>query len=254
MAALAPRWCGRSRRIGHNEPVTAGVRDRTLRGAIFDLGGVMTEPLGRHHESIDDPVQLDLLRFFMNEFRDVYHLPTGVHDLHLLETGSISDDEFFDRMSSRFVAQGGDASVDARVAQKVVFGRGLAACGAMIDAVRQVKAGGYRTALLTNISRSGESIWRSLLPVEELFDVVVDSSQVGLRKPDPAIFRLTCARLGLPPERCLFVDDLRCNVDAATGLGMTTIQCRDPVIAAEEVVELLLGRSAAAEPELSAGT
>jgi FMN phosphatase YigB (HAD superfamily) len=63
---------------------------------------------------------------------------------------------------------------------------------------------------------------------------------------------LTCGRLGLSPEECLFVDDLRCNVDAATELGMTTIQCNDPVVIADEVVELLLGRPAAAEPE-SAG-
>jgi putative hydrolase of the HAD superfamily len=226
--------------------------ERTLKGAIFDLGGVMTEPLGRHREKIVDPAQLDLLRFFLNEFKDVYHLPTGAHDLHLLETGEISDDEFFDRMTVRYVAEGGHSGVDARIAQHVVFGRGMAACGAMIDAVRQVKGAGYRTALLTNISRSGESVWRSLLPIDELFDVVVDSSQVRLRKPDPAIFLLTCERLGLTPPECLFVDDLRCNVDAATELGMTTIQCDDPVVIADQVVEMLLGRPAAAEPE-SAG-
>jgi putative hydrolase of the HAD superfamily len=237
--------------IRHNDAVTGQPFQRTLRGAIFDLGGVMTEPLAAHRASIDDPIQLDLLRFFLNEFRDVYHLPTGAHDLHLLETGAISDDEFFDRMTARYVADGGDASVDARIAQRVVFGRGLAACGAMIDAVRQVKGAGYRTALLTNISRSGEAVWRSLFAVDELFDVVVDSSQVGLRKPDPAIYLLTCERLGLHPEQCLFVDDLRCNVVAAGDLGMTTLQCKDPVIVADEVVEMLLGRPAAAEPERS---
>jgi putative hydrolase of the HAD superfamily len=225
---------------------------RTLRGAIFDLGGVMTEPLGRHRQDIVDPVQLDLLRFFVNEFKDVYHLPTGAHDLHLLETGVISDREYFDRMTARYIAQGGHDAVDARLAEYVVFGHGMVACAAMIDAVRQVKGAEYKTALLTNISRSGEALWRSLLPVDELFDVVVDSSQVRLRKPDPAIFLLTCERLGLAPEECLFVDDLRCNVDAATELGMTTIQCDDPVAIADEVAELLLGRPAAAEPE-SAG-
>ena len=226
--------------------------ERTLKGAIFDLGGVMTEPLGRHRETIVDPVQLDLLRFFVNEFKDVYHLPTGAHDLHLLETGAISDAEYFDRMTSRYIAQGGHDAVDARLAEYVVFGHGMIACAAMIDVVRQVKGAGYQTALLTNISRSGEALWRSLLPVDELFDAVVDSSQVRLRKPDPAIFLLTCERLGLAPEDCLFVDDLRCNVDAATELGMTTIQCDDPVAIADEIAELLLGRPAAAEPE-SAG-
>ena len=221
-----------------------------LRGAVFDLGGVMTEPLGRHRDSLDDPRQRALLRFFLDEFHDVYHLPTGTHDLHQLEIGAISDDEFFDRMVTRYVAAGGEP-FDARTAQRVVFGRGLAACGVMVDVVRQVRAAGYRTALLTNISRTGESIWRSLLPVDELFDAVVDSSQVGLRKPDPAIYRLTCDRLGLAPRECLFVDDLRCNVDAAADLGMTVLHCPDPVAAAEDVAILLLGRPASAEPEPS---
>ena len=213
----------------------------------------MTLPLGRHRAEISDPVQLDVLSFFLKEFRDIYHLPTGTHDLHLLETGAISDEEFFDRMVQRYVAAGGHAEVDGRIAEFVVFGDGMVACAAMVDAVRQVKGAGYRTALLTNISRSGEALWSSMLPVDELFDVVVDSSQVGLRKPDPAIFRLTCERLGLEPTECLFVDDLRCNVSAATELGMTTIQCKDPVAIADEVVELLLGRAAADEPELGVG-
>lgn len=226
---------------------------RPLRGAIFDLGGVMTEPMGSHRSEITDPVQLDLLRFFISEFRDVYHLPTGTHDLHLLETGAISDAEYFERMVTRYAAQGGDPSVDAAMAEHVVFGQGLVACAAMIDAVRQVKQAGYRTALLTNISRSGEALWRSLFAVDELFDVVVDSSQVRMRKPDPAIFLLTCQRLGLEPEECLFVDDLRCNVEAAAELGMTIIRCKDPVVIADEVVELLLGHPAGVEPAPQAG-
>jgi putative hydrolase of the HAD superfamily len=237
--------------MGDNDPVTETASARTLRGAIFDLGGVMTQPIGSHRSSIDDPVQLDLLRFFIDEFRDVYHLPTGAHDLHLLETGAISDEEYFERMTARYTARGGDPSVDAATAQFVVFGKGFVACAAMVDAVRQVRQAGYRTALLTNISRSGEAVWRSLFAVDELFDVVVDSSQVRLRKPDPAIFLLTCERLGLAPQECLFVDDLRCNVSAAADLGMTTIQCKDPVVIADEVVELLLGRPAGAELEPS---
>jgi putative hydrolase of the HAD superfamily len=129
----------------------------------------------------------------------------------------------------------------------VIFGRGMVACGAMADAVRQIRDAGYKTALLTNISREGEAIWRNLFPVDELFDVVIDSSKVGLRKPDPEIYRLTCTRLGVPPDRCLFIDDLLCNVEAATALGMQTIQCLDPVAAADEVVQRVLGHAAAAE-------
>jgi putative hydrolase of the HAD superfamily len=221
--------------------------ERRFDAAIFDLGGVMTEPLFRNRGDID-PQYMNLIAFFLNDFRDHYHLPTGAHDLHQLETGKISDDEFFNRMCKRYEAAGNEP-VDARVAQKVVFGRGLVASSAMIDAVRQVKGAGYRTAMLTNISREGEALWQGLIPVEDLFDVVIDSSKVGLRKPDPAIYRLTCERLGVAPDRCIFIDDLACNVEAAAALGMHTIQCLDPNAVADEVVQLLLGHPATTEVE-----
>src|SRR5579862_7419287 len=206
------------------EPVTIA---REFDAVIFDLGGVMTEPLF-HHRTDVPPEYFSLIAFFLGEFRDHYHLTTGVHDLHLLEMGKISDDEFFDRMTARYVAAGNDP-VDPREAQQVVFGRGMVASAAMADAVRQIRDAGYKTALLTNISREGEAIFRNLFPVDELFDVIVDSSKVGLRKPDPAIYQLTCERLGVTPERCLFIDDLLCNVEAASALGMQTIQCFEPV-------------------------
>jgi putative hydrolase of the HAD superfamily len=223
---------------------------REFDGVIFDLGGVMTEPLFRHRTDVP-PEFFGLVAFFLGEFRDHYHLTTGAHDLHLLETGKISDDEFFDRMCARY-AEAGNDPVDSAVAQKVIFGRGMVACGAMVDAVRQIHDAGYRTALLTNISRNGDALFRELIPVDELFDVVIDSSKVGLRKPDPEIYRLTCERLGVGPERCLFIDDLLCNVEAAGELGMQVIQCLDPVAVADEVVQRLLGHPAAAEAEARA--
>lgn len=220
-------------------------QDRRFDAAIFDLGGVMTEPLFRNRHDVD-PAYLNLVAFFLNDFRDHYHLTTGAHDLHLLETGDISDEEFFDRMCKRY-AEAGNEAIDPRVAQKVIFGRGMVASSAMADAVRQVRAAGYKTALLTNISRAGEALVRDLFPVEDLFDVVVDSSQVGLRKPDPRIYELTCERLGVAPDRCMFIDDLECNVTAAAELGMEVIQCLDPIDAADQVVQLLLSHHASDE-------
>src|SRR5580692_8300976 len=217
-------------------PTSQATAGREFDAVIFDLGGVMTEPLF-HHRTDVPPEFFGVIAFFLGEFRDHYHLTTGVHDLHLLEMGKISDEEFFDRMMARY-AEAGNDPVDPREAQQVVFGRGMVACGAMADAVRQIRAAGYKTALLTNISREGEALFRDLFPVEELFDVVVDSSKVGLRKPDPEIYRLTCTRLGVAPERCVFIDDLLCYVEAADALGMRTIQCLDPVDAADEIVQL----------------
>lgn len=231
-------------------PSPASAATRRFDAVIFDLGGVMTEPLFRNRHDID-PMYMNLVAFFLNEFRDHYHLTTGAHDLHLLEMGKISDDEFFDRMCARY-AETGKEPIDPRTAQSVIFGRGMVASSAMADAVRQVRDAGYRTALLTNISRSGEALVRELIPVEELFDVVVDSSRVGLRKPDPRIYELTCERLQVTPDRCLFIDDLECNVDAARSLGIEAMQCLDPVETADQVVRLLLGHPAAEEVETSA--
>ena len=205
----------------------------------------MTEPLFRDFTHVPE-AYLGLVKFFLQDFRDVYHLPTGAHDLHLLETGRLTDDEFFDRLCARWASES-DERVDPREAQRYVWGKSMVACGAMEDAVRQLRGAGIRTALLTNISRDGEAIWRSLVPTDELFDTVIDSSKVGLRKPDPQIYLLTCERLGLQPQECLFVDDLRCNIEAATALGMDTIHCHDPVDIADEVVRRFLGHSAAAE-------
>src|SRR6185437_14792320 len=106
--------------MSHSQATTAtATTNREFDGVIFDLGGVMTEPLF-HHRTDVPPEFFSVIAFFLGEFRDHYHLTTGAHDLHLLEMGRISDDEFFDRMIARYVEAGNDP-VDPREAQKVVF-------------------------------------------------------------------------------------------------------------------------------------
>ena len=89
---------------------------------------------------------------------------------------------------------------------------------------RAVREAGYRTALVTNNAREFRRAWRRLLPVDELFGTVVDSSEVGVRKPDPAIFRIALERLDVPAERALFLDDYEGNVRAAASLGIRSIR------------------------------
>jgi epoxide hydrolase-like predicted phosphatase len=81
-------------------------------------------------------------------------------------------------------------------------------------------------AILTNNVREWEELWRSKLPLDEIFELIVDSGWVGMRKPQPEIYHLTVERLGngIKPADCLFVDDNEQNVDAAHGLGMTAIR------------------------------
>jgi putative hydrolase of the HAD superfamily len=100
----------------------------------------------------------------------------------------------------------------------------------MIELMRELRDRGLRMALLTNNVREWEPHWRAKLPdVDEIFEVIVDSAFVGMRKPDPAIYELTVERLGdgLLPEECVFVDDFEINCRTAAELGMAAVQYRD---------------------------
>ncbi|MDH4168482.1 MAG: HAD family phosphatase [Acidimicrobiia bacterium] len=111
----------------------------------------------------------------------------------------------------------------------------------MVDAVRAIREAGLATGLITNNVKEFGDGWRSLLPVDELFDVVVDSSAAGIRKPDPAIYRLALDRLGIEAHQAVFVDDLPGNVAAARALGITSVLVPEvqAVTAAGEVRTLL---------------
>ena len=107
------------------------------------------------------------------------------------------------------------------------MGSGPGPRDAMVTRTRSLRAAGYRTGLVTNNAAEFREGWRGLLPLAELFEVVVDSSEVGLRKPDPAIYRLALEQVGAKAERTVFVDDFPGNVDAAERLGMLGILVED---------------------------
>ena len=114
----------------------------------------------------------------------------------------------------------------------------------MIRYMRELRDRGLRMALLTNNVREWEPHWRSKLPdIDEIFEVVVDSAFVGMRKPDPGIYHLTLERLGdgFRPEECVFVDDTDVNCDAAAALGMRTVRFRDADQAVAELEGILRG-------------
>ena len=105
---------------------------------------------------------------------------------------------------------------------------------AMTDVLRRLRAAGLRTALLSNAGGCGRPEW------PDLFDAVVLSGLAGVAKPDRAAYELVAARLGVPPGRCVFVDDLRRNVLGAAAAGMTGVHhCAPDTTAAE--LEVLTG-------------
>jgi putative hydrolase of the HAD superfamily len=103
-----------------------------------------------------------------------------------------------------------------------------------------IKATGVRTALVTNnVAEFGDG-WRAMVPVDELFDVIIDSSQVGLRKPNPAMFLAALDALEVPPGQSVFLDDYLGNVTAALELGLRAIHVGADRLAAFDELERLL--------------
>jgi putative hydrolase of the HAD superfamily len=200
---------------------------------ICDFGGVLTTPLQEGFLAYQDEsgVSLEELGKAMGRAAEEH----GEHPLFVLERGEISEAEFRARIE-RHLEDGFDL---ARL--RTLYFERIEPNRAMIDLVRELRDRGVRTALLTNNVREWEPLWRAKLPeVDELFEVVVDSAFVGVRKPDRAIFELTLERLGgVAPERCVFVDDLDVNCDAARELGMAAVRFEDAGRAIPEIEAFL---------------
>jgi epoxide hydrolase-like predicted phosphatase len=185
---------------------------------ICDFGGVLTTPLQEGFLAYQEEsgVSLEELGKAMGRAAEEH----GDHPLFVLERGEITETEFRARIEPHL-----EDGFDLARLRALYFER-LEPNGPMIEFVRDLRGRGVRAALLTNNVREWEPLWRSKLPeVDELFELVVDSAFVGLRKPDPSIFELTLERLGgVAPGRCVFVDDLDVNCEAARGLGMAAVR------------------------------
>jgi putative hydrolase of the HAD superfamily len=148
-------------------------------------------------------------------------LERGENPLFTLERGELTEAEFLAILGGALREEVGRAVVLDGFAEG--WFAQLRPNERMIAHLRSLRDDrGLRLALLTNNVREWEARWRAMLPVDELFEVVVDSAFVGMRKPDPAIYELALDRLGLPAEACAFIDDLELNCDTARALGMAT--------------------------------
>ena len=185
---------------------------------ICDFGGVLTSPIQEGFLAYQEEtgVSLEQLGMALGRAAEEH----GEHPLFALERGEISEVEFAARVRAH-LEEGFDP-----VRLRTLYFERLRPNAAMIDYVRELRGRGVRAALLTNNVREWEPLWRAKLPeIDELFELVVDSAFVGLRKPDAAIYTLTLERLGgVAPERCVFVDDLDVNCEAASALGMAAVR------------------------------
>ena len=202
---------------------------------ISDFGGVLTTPLVESFMAIQNSVGISPQHF--SEALGSAAEQTGKNPLFELECGRITDDEFTGQISDALEPILGHRPEFREFG--LTFFEALHPNGAMIDLIREVKRVGYRAALLTNNVKEWEPLWRSMLPVDELFETVVDSGFVGCRKPDPRIYEITLTRIDLPPEACVFIDDMEINCEAAEELGMKAIHFRETAQVKAELYGLL---------------
>ena len=144
--------------------------------------------------------------------------PEALALLRRLETGEISERDFERRFGERLGLRDHERLIDSMF-------EGMKPLDVMVGAVRNLRRGGIRTALVSNSWSTGHYD-RALL--DELFDEVVISAEVGLHKPQPEIYRLAAECVGSEPAACVFVDDLRENCEGAEAAGMIAIRHRDP--------------------------
>lgn len=191
----------------------------SIRAVVFDFGGVFIDsPFAAVADAAArqglDPQRLNDVVF------GSYDQDTD-HPWHQLERGEISVIEARDRIIAGSVADGG-AEIDPFVVLADLAGGEIRSD--MVEFCVEVRALGLKTGLLTNNAREFETFWREILPLDELFDDVVDSSAVGMRKPDPRIYRLSLERLGgVAPADAVFIDDAIGNVNGARAVGMAAV-------------------------------
>ena len=207
-----------------------------LRGLLVDYGGVLTNPLS---EFIGDWVRTDGVD--PDRFADLMRRWLGPgaarHPHHALETGPVDVAEFERLLAVELATESDPVQAKRTAGMLARMFSGMRVEQTMLDVLRTARAAGFRTGLLSNswgldYERDG---W------DTLFDAVVISGEVGLRKPDPAIYALAAERMHLPPEQIVFVDDLRPNVRAAVAAGMVGVQHVDVATTVDEL-EILLGR------------
>jgi putative hydrolase of the HAD superfamily len=208
-----------------------------VEAVVSDFGGVLTSPLFEAFAGVQRVHGVPAEAFGAALARAAEQ-DGGANPLFELERGAITEAAFLAKLEGALQAElGREVELEGFGA---TFFEHLHPNEELFAFMRALHGRGYRMALLTNNVREWEPLWRSMLPVDEIFELVVDSGFVGVRKPERAIYELTLERLGVPAAVTLFLDDLEINCDAARALGMRAVHFRSTAQAIEEI-EAALG-------------
>lgn len=190
-----------------------------LRGLLVDWGGVLTSGLPDALRLWADKDDLDYDTYFtaITDWIAATPVEAELNPIHGLERGLIAVPDFERKLAAVLLRRDG-RPVEAEGLIERMFAH-FEHAPQMSALVRRARAKGFRTALVSNS-------WGNTYPRDTwdgMFDTIVISGEVGLRKPEPEIYQLTCERLGLEAAECVFVDDMQPNVLGARKVGMTAI-------------------------------
>ena len=202
-----------------------------IEAVLSDFGGVLTSPLLDTFRAFQDSsgISLESLGSAMAAVAE----RTGAHPLFELETGRLTEADFLAALAAELTGQLG-RTVELHGFGEAYFNH-LDPNERVIEYMRSLRERGHRMAICTNNVREWEPLWRAMLPVDEIFEVVVDSAFVGVRKPGPEIYLLTLERLGVSADTALLVDDIEANCAGARELGMQAVWFRSTEQAIEEI-------------------
>jgi putative hydrolase of the HAD superfamily len=207
-----------------------------IEAVVCDFGGVLTTPLLDAFLGLQERRGIPLEAFGAALARAA-EADGGLNPLFELETGRLTEGQFVAKLGTALREELGREVDLARFGE--TFFEHLQPNQELFTFMRTLHERGYRMAILTNNVREWEPLWRSMLPVDEIFELVVDSGFEGVRKPDPRIYEVTLDRLGVAPEAALFIDDTEINCDAARELGMQAVWFRSNAQAIGEIARAL---------------
>lgn len=201
---------------------------------VFDFGGVVISPITRHIAELADHhgVTMEELLVVVMGPREV---STVDHPWHRAERGEIGTAEFQEAVGP-WAAHAGITLNGNEFA--VILNGQFDVYDEVVRRIVSLRRDGYRTALLTNSFQEFRHILEARVDFT-IFDEVVDSSEVGCRKPEPRIYQLTTERLGVPASEIVYLDDFLANVEGAKRAGWTAVHVHDPRQALADLDALL---------------
>jgi len=212
-----------------------------IEAIVSDFGGVLTTPLLDAFVGLQERRGIPLEAFGAALVRAAAQ-DGGVNPLFELETGRLTEAQFVAKLGAALREELGRDVDLARFGE--TFFEHLHPNEELFAFMRTLHGRGHKMAILTNNVREWEPLWRSMLPIDELFELVVDSGFEGVRKPDRRIYEVTLDRLEVAPEATLFVDDTEINCDAARELGMHAVWFRSTAQAIDEIEQALAAAAA----------